>query len=137
MSIVSPNKVESVPPRPKVGDKNFKIGDGATFHGNFVVADLINSSFNAVEKSTATDEMKGLLKNLTHQVGEMIKSMPEKDAKKVEKNFDMLVKEATSEEPDQQWYEVSAKGLVEAAKALGEAGKPILELVPKVLALLG
>lgn len=32
------------------------------------------------------------------------------------KNYDALVKEATSSSPDRKWYSVSAEGLLEASK---------------------
>ena len=38
---------------------------------------------------------------------------------------------------DRKWYSISAKGVLEAAKAVGDAGVPLLSACMKVIELLG
>jgi len=52
------------------------------------------------------------------------------------KNLEALSKEVASDEPDRQWYEVSLGGLKEAAQAVGEIAKPILNTVGMLSTLL-
>ncbi len=137
MSIVSPNKVENIPLRPKMGGKSISFGDNAQVSGNVVVADSIKNSFNAAAQSNAPDELKTLLKELTTRVGEMTKAMPAEAAKETGENLEALVNESIKEKPRQKWYQLSGEGLIEAAKAVGDIGKPVVETVMKILALLG
>ena len=68
---------------------------------------------------------------------EMVKSLPEKDQKRVAKDYQSLAAEATSEEPRKEWYELSAKGLIEAAETVGAMAAPVITAVKAILALLG
>jgi hypothetical protein len=58
-------------------------------------------------------------------------------AKEAADDLDMLVKEATRDAPRKKWYELSAGGLLEAAKGVGTAGLSIIDLVNKIVGQLG
>ena len=112
------------------------IGDGNTIQGSLVVAEQIQNSFNAADKSDAKQEVKETLKLLCTAVEEMSANLKEDLAKEVARDLETLVKEATSESPRKKWYQLSADGLLEAAKSVGELAKPVTATVGTLLALL-
>ena len=65
-----------------------------------------------------------------------MKKAPADVQEKAAKNLEKLTKEATSPKPDRQWYEVSAEGLLDAAKAVAGMAAPITSAVKAVLSLL-
>ena len=113
-----------------------KLGNGATIHGDFVVANSIKDSFNKVSSSGAPDELKGLLEKLTTAVGKMTEQLPNETAQQVARDLDTLVAEATSPAPRKQWWQLSIEGLKKAAQDIGEIGKPVLELAGLLVPLL-
>jgi hypothetical protein len=76
------------------------------------------------------------LKDLTAKVAELAKQLPQDKAEVASKDLAALTSEAVSKEPRKPWYELSASGLVEAAKAVAEMAAPITTAVAAVLALL-
>ena len=69
----------------------------------------------------------------------LIKNLPadkSKEAQKVADKLEVVVKQATSEEPDREWYSLSAKGLLEASKWVkdftGNIGGTLLNLGKKL-----
>jgi hypothetical protein len=120
-----------------MGDKKIEIlVEDATISGDFVVADSIKDSFNKLVSSNAPNELKDLLKDLSIAVGKMIEALPKDEGKRVARALDTLIDEATSEKPQRRWWEVSIEGVTKAAKSVGEIGKPVLELVGKIVPLL-
>ncbi|HEV7645223.1 MAG TPA: hypothetical protein VGO50_14865 [Pyrinomonadaceae bacterium] len=103
---------------------------------NQVVADSISNSFNKVEKSGASDELKQKFKELNDQVAEMLKAMPAEKHEDVAKDLEVLTEEAASKEPRKKWYDLSAEGLIAAATAVGAAAAPVITTVKTILALL-
>jgi len=69
-------------------------------------------------------------------VQELVKKLPRDEQEKAARNLDMLTTQATAKKPDRRWYEVSAEGLIEAAKAVADFAKPVATAVGAVLALL-
>jgi hypothetical protein len=112
-----------------------KLGDGTTIHGDFVVANSIKDSFNKVATSEVSDNLKDLLKDLTRQVGLMTQSLPVDKSKQAARDLETLTAEVTSKTPRTQWWQLSLAGL-EAAIAVGEVGKPVLEIAEKIVPLL-
>lgn len=105
--------------------------------GNIInVADFISDVTNTVNQninqSNESNEIKDLVKKLTEQIAKVAPSIDPKKAEKMGKNLEALSKEMASSEPERKWYEVSLEGLKEAAEAVGELGKPILETVTKL-----
>ncbi|MBI2360057.1 MAG: hypothetical protein HYV04_14380 [Deltaproteobacteria bacterium] len=117
-------------------NKTINIGHGNTLIGPIVIADHIENSFNTLEKSGVNPELKVLIGDLLKQVTEASKAMPQETAKQAGSDAETLVKEVTAGAPRKKWYELSIEGLRDAAKAVGDIGKPILETTGKLLPLL-
>jgi hypothetical protein len=115
------------------------LGDNATISGpfNVVTAETIQNSFNAVAKSNVSDDLKKRLQELTVQVTELAKQMPPEQAESVARDLESLTKEATAKAPRKKWYDLSAEGLIDAAKAVAGMAAPVTTAVKAVLALLG
>jgi hypothetical protein len=103
---------------------------------NQVAADTINNSFNKVAASDAPDELKGHLEQLNAAVKDMVQRLPEAQQKQAAQDLKTLTDEALSEEPRKKWYELSAGGLIEAAKTVGEIAVPVITAAKAVLAFL-
>lgn len=109
---------------------------GGDFTVSQVVAETISNSLNRVEKSDTSDELKQKLADLHELVKQLTPKLTQDQQEKAAKNLEVLAKEATSKTPDRAWYEVSAKGLKEAAATVAEMAAPITKAVQAVLALL-
>jgi hypothetical protein len=111
---------------------------GSTIHGNVntVAAEVIRDSFNHVEGSAAGDEMKTALRDLHAAVGEMLKTLPPEKQKETARDLAALAQEAVSPTPRRKWYELSAEGLLEAARTVGEMAAPVVTAVKAVVGLL-
>jgi hypothetical protein len=113
------------------GAQNISIGDI-----NQVAADTISNAFNKVSQSSASEELKVELEKLNKAVTEMVKLLPEEKQREVAQDLKTLTDEATSSSPRKKWYELSAEGLIGAAKAVGEIATPVITTAKAVLALL-
>jgi hypothetical protein len=122
-----------------VNNQNINFGSGNVFHGdvNVVAAKTIQDSFNRLAASNASPDLRAALEALHKTVAELGPRLPAAQQTQVAKDLETLSSEATSEAPRRAWYELSGKGLVEAAKAVGEFAAPVATAVGKVLALLG
>jgi hypothetical protein len=103
---------------------------------NFVTAQNIQNSFNKAAGADVQAPMKDALKELTAKVAELAKQLPPDKAEPVSKDLLALTSEAVSKEPRKAWYELSANGLLEAAKTVAEMTGPVTTAVKAVLALL-
>jgi hypothetical protein len=103
---------------------------------NAVAASVVNHSLNRVAASPA-GELRDLLLELSAKVDAMVKLLPTEDARAAAEHLDTLTAQVTSSSPDKHWYSVSAEGLMDAARKLGQAGLPIIDLVLKVIHLVG
>ena len=126
----------------KINDRSTKIGtqlnDGSIVYGNVtgVVAEKINESFNKVESSNLSDNLKEILKNLTAEVGKMSEHLPKDQAEQIANDLQSLTNEATSKKPRKKWWELSAEGIKDAAKSVGEVGKTALMLLKDLIPIL-
>jgi hypothetical protein len=66
----------------------------------------------------------------------MTKHLPVEKARDAAKDLEVLTTEAVSEAPRKKWYDLSAEGLMEAAKAVGELAAPVVTSVKALLSLL-
>jgi hypothetical protein len=114
------------------------LGNNNTITGPFTVvtAETIQNSFNSIAKSDTKEELKESLKQLTVQVAELAKLTPPEKAEEIARDLESFTKEATSKAPRKKWYELSADGLLEAAKTVAEMAAPVTTAVKAVLALL-
>lgn len=122
----------------RIDMRSINFGGNVTVTGDFnvVVADQIENSFNRVAAAGVTQELKDALQKLAIESAKVAKELPPDKAEEVARDLDSLTKEATAAKPRRKWFEVSAEGLVEAARAVGEAAKPLIDTVKLVLALL-
>jgi internalin A len=111
------------------------INVGDNFSGT-IITGTVKNSFNKIESSTASNELKETLKRLVQAVETMSEALPDEEATEVKDDLDKLVEEATKENPKQRWYSVSIDGLTKAAENLGKVGEPVIELSQKILSLL-
>ena len=120
--------------------QSLNLGSGHQFHGdvniNQVAAETIQNSFNRVSNSDASNELKSALQNLSQQVTELCKRVPESKQKEVVRDLETLTNEALSPTPRKKWYELSADGLLDAAKAVVGLSEPVTAAVKTVLSLL-
>jgi hypothetical protein len=91
---------------------------------------------NKIFLTNASQELKEKLEKLTRQVAEMCGYLPEDKKKEAARDLEVLTDEATSEKPRRKWYSLSAEGLIEAAKAVGEAANPVVKTVKEIITLL-
>lgn len=117
-------------------NKIISIGSGATINAPVVVADTIQDSFNTLAEGKLNEDVKKLMDKLLRDITEVAKTAPGKQSKDLAENAAVLSKEVVRDTPRRKWYELSIEGLKEAAEAIGEVGKPILETAGKLLPLL-
>jgi len=120
-----------------VMNTNIQLGNvNVTGDFNLVTATNIQNSFNKAANAEVTVELKEKLKAAAVEVANLAKKLPPEDAEKVSKDLETLTSEAVSKNPRKEWYELSAKGIVEAAKTVAEMAAPVTAAVKAVLALL-
>ena len=103
---------------------------------NFVTAQNIQNSFNKAANADVSEPLKEALKDLTTKTAELAKQLPPDKAEAVSKDLAALTTEAVSNEPRKPWYELSANGLLEAAKTVAAMTGPITTAVKAVVSLL-
>jgi hypothetical protein len=113
-----------------------QVGDHNTID-RLVTATTVQDSFNTVRESAVDAQLKARLTELCSQVETLLASAPGERRKEIEQDLSALVAEATRKEPRKRWYELSASGLVDAAKACAGAASPVIAAVTAVLAVLG
>lgn len=103
---------------------------------NLVTAKNIENSFNKAASANVRNDLKESLKSLAVEVSKLAKQLPPEAAEAVSKDLEALTTEAIAKKPRKEWYELSAKGLLEAAKTVAEMAGPVTTAVKAVLALL-
>lgn len=111
-------------------------GDNAKISGDFVVANTIQNSFNKISSSEVSEDLKAKFKELSEVVAEMSNHLPQDKARTAARDIEILTNEALSEHPRREWYELSAKGLIEAAKTVAQFTTTVTNAVKAVLALI-
>ncbi|HWZ83210.1 MAG TPA: hypothetical protein VNW47_11320 [Terriglobales bacterium] len=97
---------------------------------------VTNSVNQNVNNSQTSSEVKDLVKVLMENIAKIGPSVDPNIAKQMADDVKVLSEELTRPAPRKAWYEISLKGLKEAAEAIGEIGKPILETAMKLFPLL-
>jgi hypothetical protein len=129
----SPKK-EAVPVIKKTVTK-IDIG-GNVINSPISVASDIKKSFNAIQHSAVSPELKSLLGNLHGAVAEMASRLSDPEAELATRDLKDLAHEATSATPRENWWRRAADGLLEAARKVADAGAPVVDLVSKITTLL-
>lgn len=113
---------------------NSTIGDGNTFHGDLAVAEVIKDSFNKTASAKGgNDELFAKLNELTELVAKLCEQLPPNESQTAARDLKTLVDESTSPAPRQEWYKLSAEGLIKAAKTCAALAGPIAETVKQIL----
>jgi hypothetical protein len=113
-----------------------QIDGKSTVHGNVVAAGTIQDSFNHVAQSNADNDLKQKLQLLCSQIDDLVKRLPAEKQKEVEQDLSGFVTEVTKDAPRRKWYELSAEGLIDAAKACAGVASPVIATVKQILGLL-
>ena len=80
--------------------------------------------------------MKDKLTELTKAIAEVTNHMEPAKAGQVASDLEAFTNEAISPTPRHKWYEVTSSGLIDAAKAVGQIGAPVVKVVTEILGLL-
>jgi hypothetical protein len=102
---------------------------------NQVAAGTIKDSFNKVAGAPG-GELKTQLEELHRSVEAILPKLPADKQKTTAEDLKTLTDQALSEKPRREWYELSAKGLLEAAEFVGDLAKPLKTALAAVVALL-
>jgi hypothetical protein len=94
-------------------EKNIQNISGGTFYGP--VAVKMEHCLNLIGQQPA-GEKKRLLESLQTEAGQMIKALPPNQQEKAAGKLEVLVNQAVANEPEREWYSLSAKGLLEASQ---------------------
>jgi DNA-binding response OmpR family regulator len=81
-------------------------------------------------------EIINLLKELGVSIGKIVSDLQPDAAEDLKKDFNVFSEELNRKKPRKEWFDVSAKGLMDAAKSIGAIGKPIIEIVQSILKLI-
>lgn len=111
---------------------------GTRTQGNVNILGTLNNAFNTINNiDRSTDDgktLQALLKTLHDETAKLIEALPDKDvAERAARNLRNLTEEATATKPDRKYFEVSAEGLLEAAKAVTSLTSPVTAAVKAVL----
>lgn len=101
-----------------------------------IVADNIHNSFNQIQSSGTSDEIKVLLKDLVEKVGELSKALSEDEAQTVMRDLETFTKEATKDKPRKKMLDISLESIKKAAENVRDVGAPVFEIVGKLLPLI-
>ena len=107
---------------------------GSTIHGdvNQIAAKTIQDSFKRIQSGGGKDELKQELEALHKAVQEMLPKLPAEQQATVAEDVKMLTDQALSEQPRRKWYDVSAEGILEAVKFVGEMASPVKTALARI-----
>jgi ferredoxin len=111
-------------------------GQGNIFNIAEYMSGITNTVNQNVSNSASSDEVKELTKKLAAQIAEISPKIDPSISQQMGSDAKVLSEEMTKPHPRKPWYEISLNGIKEAATLVGEVGKPILEIVDKLLPLL-
>ena len=80
-------------------------------------------------------QLEAAIEDLKAEVAKLMPQLPPEDAAVAKTHFDNLVSEVVKEKPRKGWYDVSAAGLIEAAKTVSEMTPSITKTVKALLGL--
>jgi hypothetical protein len=116
-------------------NQTIRFGDHATVSAPVIIADEITGSFNIIQQSQADPALKTVLDDLLKTVAEVSggPNVSEQQARSMARDADGLAKEATDKEPRDDACRSFLSRLGETARAIGEAGVPVLNAVSDVM----
>jgi GTPase SAR1 family protein len=121
----------------KVSSQKIKAGrDISSGDGSFNLESNINHSFTRLHESKADTAVKEMMKELLNEIKALNGRIPMQDLAHMTEDVEKLISESNREVPRKEWYQLSLKGIKEAALSLKEIGEPVLDVVTKLKALL-
>lgn len=84
----------------------------------------------------ASATIQPLLRQLTRAVENMSLALPKESARQVNQDLSVFAGEASSSSPRKEWWQLSADSLKKSAASVGAVGKPVTELVTRIMPLL-
>ena len=66
----------------------------------------------------------------------MVEQMDKDKAEEVMKDFKTFIEEAASQKPRKKWWQLSAEGIKDAAKTVGQLGASVIMNLDKIVPLL-
>lgn len=103
---------------------------------NLVTAERIENSFNKVRGADVKPELKEKVEAASIEVAKLASKLPSDAAEVLSRDLEAFTSEAISATPRRKWYELSADGILEAAKTVAEMTTSVTAAVTGVLALL-
>ncbi|MER6370727.1 hypothetical protein ABT255_20490 [Streptomyces mirabilis] len=132
--IVNGKEVTFISGGVKMSDYRFSVG--GDFKGVVGENNVVRDSFQVIESSDASVELKDLLKQLTQATALAANQMPEDQADQCLRDFDTFRNEALSSKPRKSMLEAIGGALTKTASFLGDVGAPVANLVIKVIELI-
>jgi len=96
----------------------------------------IENSFNAASADGINADLATKLQRLVQEVTALARALPAKEAELLSEDLKTFTTQAASKEPRKAWYELSAKGIKEAAKTVASLASPVTLAVDAVLDML-
>jgi hypothetical protein len=113
------------------------VSGGATVSGTLVVATSVTDAFKtAIGDSPATTALKDSLAELCEELDKLLPALSAQLQGECKKDLEVLITEATKTAPRKKWYELSADGLIDAAKTCGAMAAPVIAVVQRIVSLL-
>jgi len=115
------------------------VTEGARVQGDLVVLGNLRHALNASSRFEADGGSADLvhrLEALHALVARLVAQLPPEEAQTASRDLETFAREVTSRAPRRPFYEVTAHGLVRAAKTVAHLATPIAEAVEAVLSLL-
>lgn len=127
--------------KPRKGDIMIVIKDSSGVIVNVAeyMSNVSNHVNNSIHQSNESDEVKKLVKQLTEQITAIANSTNSNNASNVQQmgeDLKTLSNEMAKPKPRSAWYDISLKGIKEAATAIGEIAKPVVDTVCMLMKLL-
>ncbi len=119
--------------------QSIRFGDNArNVTINQVTAEKIENSFNRANAATnKPEEIRSLLKQLAEETAKFAEKFPAEKAEEVATDLETITEQSTSDKPVRKYWELSKKGMIEAAETVGAIGATAIGLVQKLGPLLG
>jgi GTPase SAR1 family protein len=110
-----------------MGNGNISIGGS-----NTGVANSGNNNTITQQNSTITDEFQELLANFKSEATKVAEALPEEDKNNFEQFTNQVITDAEAGKKS-AFFDISTKGLLDAAEAVGQVGIKLAGYIPKIL----
>lgn len=119
-----------------IGDNKSINTGGGSFAANAPVTTGDQNEITATTTIALANPINQELDRLTKLVEELTRHLPALQAQNAKDDMESLKREVARSQPRRSWYELSAEGLKDAAKAVTSIGPDVVKSVETVLKLL-